>query len=57
MPAATNRFRLPGWVRAAALVLGIGGCLTLVAGLSWMARQEVDGLSTANSDNVQWGLA
>ena len=55
--AATNRFRLPGWVRAAALVLGIGSCLTLVAGLSWMARQEVDGLSTANSDNVQWGLA
>jgi PAS domain S-box-containing protein len=55
--ATTDRFRLPGWVRVTALVLGIGSCLTLVAGLSWMARQEVDGLSTANSDNVQWGLA
>nr|WP_321510962.1 ATP-binding protein [uncultured Celeribacter sp.] len=32
-------------------------CVALVTGLSWLVFREIDDLSTANSDNIQWSLA
>jgi PAS domain S-box-containing protein len=32
-------------------------CVGLVAGLAWMILREIDELSTANSDNLQWTLS
>ena len=45
------------WTRTSAIVLLLVFCMGTVAGMAWLVLREIDELSTANSDNLQWSLA
>lgn len=44
-------------MRSGAVALVLVLCITLIGGMSWMVLRELDSLSQANSDNLQWSLA
>ena len=43
--------------RIGATVIALGLCIALVASMAWMVLREIEELSSANSDNLQWSLA
>jgi PAS domain S-box-containing protein len=43
--------------RTVLAVFGLTLCISIVAGLSWRLLQEIDDVSTANSDNLEFTLA
>lgn len=43
--------------RNSAVALVLVFCIALIGGMSWMVLRELDSLSQANSDNLQWSLA
>ena len=45
------------WTRTSAIVLLLVFCMGTVASMAWLVLREIDELSTANSDNLQWSLA
>ena len=45
------------WTRTSAIILLLAFCMGTVAGMAWVVLRQIDELSTANSDNLQWSLA
>ncbi|SLN10171.1 Aerobic respiration control sensor protein ArcB [Roseivivax jejudonensis] len=45
------------WSRLSVVVTLLVFCFSTVAGMGWLVLREIDDLSTANSDNLQWSLA
>ncbi|MEC7257730.1 MAG: hypothetical protein VXW58_07905, partial [Pseudomonadota bacterium] len=43
--------------RTVLAAFGLVLCISIVAGLSWRLLQEIDDVSTANSDNLEFTLA
>ncbi|GHG94098.1 ATP-binding protein [Pseudodonghicola xiamenensis] len=56
IPTTEPEARMP-WGRTSAVVLVLVLCIALVGGLAWIVLRELDALSRANSDNLQWSLA
>lgn len=52
-----NLSRRNFWTRTSAVVILLAFCMGTVASMAWLVLREIDDLSTANSDNLQWSLA
>lgn len=45
------------WHQPAAAIAALVLCVSLVAGMAWAVLDEIEKLSSSNSDNMQWSLA
>ncbi len=52
-----DKVRRSIWTRTSAIILLLAFCMGTVAGMAWVVLRQIDELSTANSDNLQWSLA
>ncbi|WP_425053119.1 ATP-binding protein [Psychromarinibacter sp. S121] len=45
------------WRRRGATVFALACCIGMIAFMAWVLLREIEEVSTANSDNLQWSLA
>ena len=45
------------WRRRGATVFALACCVGMIAFMAWVLLREIEDVSTANSDNLQWSLA